>query len=47
VFEDARAILKFPRHLSVHPGGIVIAPGRLTDLLPLHLASKGMPLNDN
>lgn len=42
LFEDAAAVLDFPRHLSIHPGGIVIAPGPLTDLLPLHLASKGL-----
>jgi DNA-directed DNA polymerase III PolC len=42
IFDDAAALRKFPRHLSVHPGGIVIAPGRLTDLVPLHLASKGL-----
>jgi DNA polymerase-3 subunit alpha len=26
----------------VHPGGIVIAPGPMTDLAPTHLASKGL-----
>lgn len=31
-----------PRHLSVHPGGVVIAPGPLTDLVPLQLAAKGL-----
>jgi len=42
IFRDARAILKFPRHLSVHPGGIVITPTPMTDRVPTHLASKGM-----
>ena len=42
IFQDAIAILKFPRHLSVHPGGVVISPGPMTDLVPTHLASKGM-----
>ncbi|MBC8506095.1 MAG: DNA polymerase III subunit alpha [Anaerolineales bacterium] len=42
VFKDAAAILNFPRHLSIHPGGIVIAPGPLNDLVPTHLASKGI-----
>jgi DNA-directed DNA polymerase III PolC len=42
VFEQAMAILGLPRHLSVHPGGMVIAPGPLTDLVPCHLASKGV-----
>jgi len=26
----ARQLIGLPRHLSIHPGGIVIAPGRLT-----------------
>ena len=30
-----------PHHLSVHPGGIVITPGPLTDVVPLQLAPKG------
>jgi DNA-directed DNA polymerase III PolC len=42
LFRDATALQEFPRHLSVHPGGVVIAPGTLTDLVPLHLASKGL-----
>lgn len=35
VLEDASAILDMPRHLSVHPGGIIIAPFPMTDLVPL------------
>jgi len=42
VFRDALALLKTPHHLSVHAGGVVIAPGELTDLLPLCVANKGM-----
>ncbi|MBI3760829.1 MAG: hypothetical protein HY260_03075, partial [Chloroflexi bacterium] len=42
ILQDATAILGLPRHLSVHPGGVVIAPGALTDLAPTHLASKGV-----
>jgi DNA polymerase III alpha subunit len=30
-----------PRHLSVHPGGIIITPGPLTDTLPVQWANKG------
>ena len=30
-----------PRHLSVHPGGIVITPTALTDTLPVQWANKG------
>jgi DNA polymerase III subunit alpha len=33
-----------PHHLSVHPGGLVITPGPLTDLLPLQWAPKGFAI---
>jgi DNA-directed DNA polymerase III PolC len=42
IYQDAESILGFPRHLSIHPGGIVISPEFMTDLVPTHLASKGM-----
>ncbi len=42
IFEQAAALLGVPRHLSVHPGGVVIAPGHMTDLAPRQLASKGI-----
>ncbi|MFH1636012.1 MAG: hypothetical protein ABIG63_18625, partial [Chloroflexota bacterium] len=42
IFREAASILKFPHHLSVHPGGIVITPTPMTDLVPTHLASKGI-----
>jgi DNA-directed DNA polymerase III PolC len=35
IFDEAEALLGLPRHLSVHPGGLVVAPNALTDLLPL------------
>ncbi|MBN2385617.1 MAG: DNA polymerase III subunit alpha [Anaerolineales bacterium] len=35
IFEQAEALLRLPRHLSVHPGGVVVAPGPLTDLVPV------------
>jgi DNA-directed DNA polymerase III PolC len=38
----AWALDGFPRHLSMHPGGVVIAPGPLTDLVPLQVAPKGV-----
>lgn len=31
----------FPRHLSIHPGGIVIAPYPITQMVPLQRAAKG------
>jgi len=42
IFADAEAILGIPRHLSIHPGGMVIAPGPITDLVPTQKASKGV-----
>jgi DNA-directed DNA polymerase III PolC len=34
----------FPRYLSVHPGGVVITPHPLTDLVPVETAAKGVPV---
>lgn len=43
IFNDAEALLKIPRHLSVHAGGMVVGPGNLTDLVPLmRSGSKGV-----
>jgi DNA polymerase-3 subunit alpha len=42
IFKDAAAVIGLPHHLSVHPGGVVISPGPLTDLAPTQLASKGV-----
>lgn len=45
IFDDADAILKLPRHLSVHPGGLVVAPGPITDLVPvMRSGSKGVTI---
>jgi DNA polymerase III subunit alpha len=45
IFQDAQALLRLPRHLSVHPGGVVIAPGPLTDLVPLmRSGNKGVTI---
>ena len=37
--EWAAALRHFPRHLSIHVGGFVIAEGRLTDLVPVEPAA--------
>jgi DNA-directed DNA polymerase III PolC len=42
IFQQASALIGAPRYLSIHPGGVVIAPGPITDLAPLQLASKGL-----
>jgi len=38
----ARRIADFPRHLSIHPGGVIIAPDRITHYTPLEVAGKGI-----
>ena len=42
IFRDAAALIGLPHHLSVHPGGVVIAPGALTDFSPTLMAPKGV-----
>jgi DNA-directed DNA polymerase III PolC len=42
-FDEAEALLKLPRHLSVHAGGLIVAPGPLTELVPvMRSGSKGV-----
>ncbi|HUX08373.1 MAG TPA: DNA polymerase III subunit alpha [Acidobacteriota bacterium] len=38
----ARRVDGFPRHLSVHPCGLVIAPQRIDEIVPLETAAKGL-----
>jgi len=41
----ASRIARFPRHLSIHPGGIVITPTKVTDYVALEYAkNKGLGL---
>jgi DNA polymerase-3 subunit alpha len=42
IFADAAALIGIPHHLSVHPGGVVISPGAMTDLAPTQIANKGV-----
>lgn len=42
LFSAAANLIDQPRHLSIHPGGVVISPGEMTDLVPTQLASKGI-----
>ena len=42
VLEAARGIYGLPRHLGIHPGGIVITPDPMTDYVPLERATKGI-----
>lgn len=45
IFDQAEALLKLPRHISVHAGGMVLAPGLLTDIVPvMRSGSKGVTI---
>ena len=45
IFDQAEALLKLPRHLSVHAGGLIVAPGALTELVPvMRSGSKGVTI---
>ncbi len=41
VLRAASEITGQPHHLSVHPGGIILTPGPLTEFLPVQMAPKG------
>lgn len=40
----ARRLVGLPRHLSLHPGGVVITPGPITDYAPVERTAAGEPL---
>lgn len=42
ILDAAEALDGFPRHLSVHVGGVVIADRPLTDYVPLERSAKGV-----
>lgn len=42
LFRDARELIGIPDHLSLHPGGMVISPGPITDLVATQMAAKGV-----
>ncbi|MBI2920911.1 MAG: DNA polymerase III subunit alpha [Planctomycetes bacterium] len=44
IFRLARRLEGVPRHLSVHPGGIVLAPRALAERVPCEMAAKGVPV---
>jgi DNA polymerase-3 subunit alpha len=41
VVREASRVVGLPHHLGVHPGGVVITPGPLTDAVPVQWATKG------
>ncbi len=44
IIELAHKIEGYPRHLSIHCGGIVISPGELQDMVPLQMSAKGIAI---
>jgi len=42
VLEMASVLLDCPRHLGLHPGGVVVTPGPITDFVSLQRATKGV-----
>lgn len=44
IFEHAAALRGLPRHLSIHPGGIVITPGPLTERIATQPAANGVTI---
>ncbi|MFU8774100.1 MAG: DNA polymerase III subunit alpha, partial [Anaerolineales bacterium] len=42
VINDAEVLIGIPDHLSIHPGGIVIAPNELHEIVPTARAAKGV-----
>jgi DNA polymerase III subunit alpha len=40
VLHAAQPLIDQPHHLSVHPGGLVITPGPLTDFVPIQWTAK-------
>ena len=44
ILDIAVKIEGYPRHLGIHAGGIVIAPGNILDLTPLQMSAKGIAI---
>ena len=42
VLRHAEALLDAPRHHGLHPGGVVVAPGPITDVVACQRAAKGV-----
>ena len=41
VVKIAYSMVGVPHHLSIHPGGVVVAPGPITDIAPVQWTPKG------
>jgi len=42
VLARAATLVGAPRHFGLHPGGVVVAPGPITDFVPCRRSSKGV-----
>ncbi len=44
ILELAARLIGIPRHLSVHPGGVIITPELVSNYVPIEPSSKGVPI---
>jgi len=44
IMELASGLIGIPRHISVHPGGVIIAPEPVCNYVPVEFAAKGVPI---
>jgi DNA polymerase-3 subunit alpha/error-prone DNA polymerase len=44
ILQLAERLIGIPRHISVHPGGVVITPDPIDSYVPLEIAPKGVPI---
>lgn len=44
ILQLAEKLVGMPRHLSVHPGGVIITPKRIETYVPVEMAPKGVPI---
>ncbi len=47
IISDCKKISGFPRHLSIHPGGVIIAPDNITNYTPLEESRKGIIISQH
>ncbi len=40
----ASSLIGIPRHISVHPGGVIITPEPVSNYVPVEFAAKGVPV---
>ncbi|HEY5281688.1 MAG TPA: PHP domain-containing protein, partial [Polyangia bacterium] len=44
ILQLAQRLIGIPRHISVHPGGVVITPEPIDGYVPVEMAPKGVPI---